>query len=52
MGHNHVISGNSKYTGIPQVDRLSTGPSDFGCHNVESSVGAWYYYSQILVNVW
>ena len=33
MGHNNVVSGNSKSIGIPQVDGLSTGPSDLGCHN-------------------
>ena len=32
MGHNHVVSGNPKSTGIPQVDGLSTGPPDFWCH--------------------
>ena len=32
MGHNHVVSGNPKSTGIPQVDGLSTGPPDLGCH--------------------
>ena len=32
MGHNHVVSGNPKSTGIPQVDGLLTGPSDLGCH--------------------
>ena len=34
MGHNHVLSGNPKSTGIPQVDGLSTGPSDLRCHNL------------------
>ena len=32
MGHNHVISGYPKSIGIPQVDGLSTGPPDLGCH--------------------
>ena len=32
MGHNHVVSGNPKSTGIPQVNGLSMGPSDLGCH--------------------
>ena len=32
MGHNHVVSGNPKSTGIPEVNRLSTGPPDLGCH--------------------
>ena len=29
MGHNQVVSGNPKSTGIPQVDRFSTGPPGF-----------------------
>ena len=29
MGHNNVVSGYSKSTGIPQVDRLSMGPTGF-----------------------
>ena len=33
MGHNHVVSGNPKSTGIQQVDGLSTGPLGWGCHN-------------------
>ena len=37
MGHNHVVSGNPKSIGIPQVDGLSTGPPDLGCHNVGPS---------------
>ena len=32
MGHNSVVSGHSKSTGIPRVDGLSTGPPDLGCH--------------------
>ena len=32
MGHNSVVSGHLKSTGIPRVDELSTGPSDLGCH--------------------
>ena len=32
MGHNHVVSGNPKSTRTPQVDRLSTGHPDLGCH--------------------
>ena len=35
MGHNHVVSGNPKSTGIPQVDGLSTGPPNLGCHNTQ-----------------
>ena len=38
MGHNSVVSGHPKSTGIPQVDRLSTGPSDLGCHNMVSEL--------------
>ena len=33
MGHNSVVSGHLKSTGIPQVDGLSTGPSDLGRYN-------------------
>ena len=36
MGHNHVVLGNPKSTGIPQVDGLSTGPPDLGCHSMVS----------------
>ena len=32
MGHNSVVSDHPKSTGIPQVDGLSTGPPDLGCH--------------------
>ena len=32
MGHNSVVSGPSKSTGIPRVDGLSMGPPDLGCH--------------------
>ena len=34
MGHNHVVLGNSKSTGIPQVDGLSTGPPDLGVTSI------------------
>ena len=34
MGHNSVVSGHSKSTGIPQVDRLSTEPPNLGCHTI------------------
>ena len=30
MRHNSVVSGYLKSTGIPRVDRLSTGPPSFG----------------------
>ena len=33
MGHNSVVSGHLKSTGILQVDGLSTGPPDLGRHN-------------------
>ena len=36
MGHNHVVSGNAKSIIIPQVDGLSTGPWDLGCHSMVS----------------
>ena len=36
MGHNHVVSGNPKSTGIPHVDGLSTGPPDLRCHSMVS----------------
>ena len=32
MGHNSVVSGHPKSTGISQVDGLLTGPPDLGCH--------------------
>ena len=38
MGHNNVVSGHSKSTGIPRVDGLSTGPPDLGCHRAKLSV--------------
>ena len=31
-GTQQVVSGHLKSTGILQVDELSTGPPDFGCH--------------------
>ena len=34
MGHNSVVSGHSKSTGIPQVDGLSTGPLGLGRHKL------------------
>ena len=40
MGHNSVISGHPKSTGILRVDGLSTGPPDLGRHRLyESSHG-------------
>ena len=35
MGHNSMVSGHPKSTGIPRVDGLSTGPMDLRCHRVE-----------------
>ena len=32
MGHNSVVSGHLKSTGISRVNELSTGPPDLGCH--------------------
>ena len=32
MRHNSVVSGHLKSTGIPRVDRLSTGPPNLGRH--------------------
>ena len=34
MGHNSVVSSYAKSTGIPRVNRLSTGPPDLGRHNL------------------
>ena len=39
MGHNSVVSGHPKSTGIPQVDRLSTGPPDLGFHKEDTIIG-------------
>ena len=36
MGHNNVVSGHPKSTGISRVDELSTRPPDLGCHNYYS----------------
>ena len=33
MGHNIVVSGHLKSTGISQVDGLSMGPPDLGRHS-------------------
>ena len=33
MGHNNVVSGHLKSTGIPRVNGLSAGPSNLGRHN-------------------
>ena len=38
MGHNHVVSGNPKSTGIPQVEGLLTGPPELGCHGMVSEI--------------
>ena len=34
MGHNSVVSGHPKSTGIPRVDGLSMGPPNLGCHSL------------------
>ena len=41
MGHNHVVSGNPKSTGIPQVDGLSMGSSDLGCQRLHHENHPW-----------
>ena len=38
MRHNSVASGQPKSIGIPLVSWLSTGPSDFGYHNLVSEL--------------
>ena len=38
MGHNSVVSGHPKSTGIPRVDELSTRPPDLGCHSLVSEL--------------
>ena len=38
MGHNSVVSGHPKSTGILLVNGLSTGPPDLGCHNLVSEL--------------
>ena len=38
MGHNSVVSGHPKSTGIPQVDGLSTEPPDLGRHSLVSEL--------------
>ena len=38
MGHNSVVSGHPKPTGIPQVYGLSTGLPDLGRHNLVSEL--------------
>ena len=34
MGHNSVVLGHPKSTGIPRVDGLSTGPPDLRHHSL------------------
>ena len=41
MGHNSVILGHPKSTGIPQVDGLSTGPLDLGRHRYGAVFQKW-----------
>ena len=38
MGHNSVVSGYPKSTGILQVDGLSMGPLDLGRHRLVSEL--------------
>ena len=38
MGHNSVVSGHLKSTGMPRVNELSMGPSDLGCHSLVSEL--------------
>ena len=38
MGHNHVVSDNPKSIGISQVDGLSKGPPNLGCHSLVSNL--------------
>ena len=38
MGHNRLVSGHPKSTGIPRVDGLSTGPLDLGRHSMVSEL--------------
>ena len=38
MGHNNVVSGHPKSTGIPQVEGLLMGPPDLGCHSLVSEL--------------
>ena len=51
MGHNSVVSGHSKSTGIPLVDGLSTGPSDLGCHSVVSELRYTITYSVLCMGL-
>ena len=38
MGHNSVVSGHPKSTGIPRVDWLSMGSLGLGRHNLVSEL--------------
>ena len=38
MGHNNVVSGHPKSTGIPLVDGLSTRPLGLELHNLVSKI--------------
>ena len=38
MGHNSVVSGHLKSTGIPRVDGLSMGPQSLRLHNYSFEV--------------
>ena len=38
MGHNNVVLSHPKFTGIPWVDGLSTGPPDLGRQSLVSEL--------------
>ena len=38
MGHNNVVLGHPKSTGILWIDGLSKGPPNLGCHNLVSEL--------------
>ena len=44
MGHNNVVSGHTKSTGISRVDELSTGPPDLRRHNFFSLLSFPFYF--------
>ena len=37
MGHNSMVSGHLKSIKISQVNGLSTGPSNLGCHMIRTT---------------
>ena len=48
MGHNSVVSGYPKSTGIPQIDRLSTKPPGFGASQGMVRVKLWKVRNELL----